>query len=155
MILSPFVPRQLQLLRIRNYSSLPVRDKWELPRISGVYYCLRGWKVLYIGKSTSIYHRWNSYRYGEHHRLDELMQIDESIGDVDIHWCGWPEPLIGFVEAIEIKRFNPPMNKRYEKVWDNINLPVLTFILKAFFSQALMFALTVAVLGLLIYHFVF
>lgn len=152
MILSPFVPKPMQLLRVRNYQSLPLRDKWDLPRVSGIYYCLRGWKVLYVGKSSNINARWNSYRYGEHHKLEELLRIDESIGDIDLHYCEWPEPLIGFIEAIEIKRFDPPMNKRYERVWDNINLSVLAFILRAFFTQTLIFLLSISVLGLLAYH---
>jgi hypothetical protein len=154
MILSPFIPKPLQLLRVRNYQSIPLRDKWELPRVSGVYFCLRGWQILYIGKSTSIHHRWNSYRYGEHHRLEELLQIDEAIGDVDIHWCEYPEALIGFIEAVEIRRFRPRLNKRIEPIWDNINLAVIVMLLKYWFWQMLIAALSSAVIGLIVYHLV-
>lgn len=156
MILSPLIPNPLQLLRVRNYPSVPLRDKHDLPyRTSAVYYAVRGYKILYIGKSSNIYYRWNSSRYGEHHRMEELIEIDEMIGDVDIHYCKWPEPLIGFVEAIEIRRFRPKMNRRTESIWENINLPVIVFVLKYFCTQFLMAALTIAVIGLLTYHFVF
>lgn len=155
MILSPFIPKPAQLLRVRNYQSIPLRDKWELPKMPGVYYCLRGWKVLYIGKSTNIHARWNSYQFGPHHKLDELIQINDSIGDIDLHYCEWSEPLIGFIEAVEIGRFKPPMNKRYERVWDNVNLPVIGFVLKSLGSQILMALLSSAVIWLLLYHLVF
>lgn len=154
MILSPFIPKQLQLLRVRNYQSIPLRDKWELPKVSGIYYACRGWKILYVGKSTDIHSRWNSYRYGEHHKLEELLRIDQNIGDIDLHYCEWAEPLIGFIEAIEIKRFEPPMNKRKEVVWDNLNLAVLVMLLKYWGSFLLMALLSTAVAALTVYHFV-
>lgn len=155
MILSPFIPKPIQLLRVRNYPSLPLRDKWELPRTSGVYYAIRGFKILYIGKSTNINARWNSYQFGPHHKLEELLQVNDSIGDIDLHYCEWDEALIGFIEAVEIKRFNPPMNKRKERVWENVNLAVIGYVLKSFCVQALMATLSIAVIGLLAYHLVF
>lgn len=155
MILSPFIPKPIQLLRVRNYRSLPLRDKWELPRTSGVYYAIRGFKILYIGKSTNINARWNSYQFGPHHKLEELIQVNDSIGDIDLHYREWDEALIGFIEAVEIKRFAPPMNKRKEKVWENINLAVIGFCLKYYGTEALMLGLSAAVVALLAYHFVF
>lgn len=155
MILSPFIPKPIQLLRVRNYRSLPLRDKWELPRTSGVYYAIRGFKILYIGKSTNINARWNSYQFGQHHKLEELLQVNDSIGDIDLHYCEWPAPLIGFIEAVEIRRFKPPMNKRVERIADNVNLAVIGFCLKYYGTQGLMFALSIAVVALLAYHFVF
>jgi hypothetical protein len=112
-------------MKVRNYPSVPLRDKMQLPRLSGVYYCLRGWQVLYIGKSTNMYQRWNSFQYGEHHKLEELMKIEETLGDIDIHYCLMPVWLIGFDEAIEINRFKPKLNKKIESIWDNLNLQVI------------------------------
>ena len=155
MILSPFIPKPAQLLRVRNYQSIPLRDKWELPKVPGVYYAVRGWRILYIGKSTNIHARWNSYQFGPHHKLDELIQVNDSIGDIDLHYCEWAEPLIGFIEAVEIGRFKPSMNKRAESVWDNVNLVVIGFCLKYFCTEALMTALAIGVIGLLAYHFAF
>lgn len=156
MILNPLLPRWVHVLRVRNYKSIPLRDHHELPyRTTAVYYCVRGYKILYVGKSANLYHRWNSYRYGEHHKTEELLEIERTEGDIDLHYCEWNEALIGFIEAVEIKRFKPPMNKRKERVWENINLTVISFCLKYYGTEALMFALAISVLGLLTYHFVF
>ncbi|PSB14280.1 hypothetical protein C7B61_00370 [filamentous cyanobacterium CCP1] len=155
MILRMFIPKQAHLLRVRSYPSLPLTDKWQLPRVSGIYYAVRGWQILYIGKSSNIHARWNSYQFGKHHKQDELLQIHQSVGDIDLHWVEFPEPLIGFMEAIEIKRFSPRLNIRQEKVIDNINLPVLWLLAKKLFWDALMLVLAIGVVGLVVQHFIF
>lgn len=125
MLLSRLMPKQLHLLRVRSYPSVPLKDKVDLPRSPGIYYCLRGWTVLYIGLSNNLYYRWNSSQFGRHHRLDELLRIESLVGDVDLHYRLMPEWAIGFFEAVEIKRFHPRLNKREESIWDNLNFRVI------------------------------
>lgn len=140
------VPKIAHLFKVRSYPSVPLKDRNQLPRDSGIYYCLRGWRILYIGKSSDIYQRWNSYQYGEHHKLEDLLKIEESIGDIDIHYCILPKWQIGFDEAVEINRFKPRLNKRRENIWDNLNLKVIQLLLiKGLSEFILMF-----VLGLLL-----
>lgn len=128
MLLSRFIPKPIQILRVRSYPSVPIRDKALLPREPGIYYCVRGWSILYIGLAGDLYLRWNSYHFGKHHKLDELLKINDSVGDVDIHYRVLPEALIGFVEAREIRKFKPRLNKRQESIWENLNLYVLRWL---------------------------
>lgn len=118
-------PKVLHMMKVRNLPSLPLRDKDDLPRVPGVYYCLRGWEILYIGKASNIHTRWNSWRFGEHHKTDELLEIEETRGDVDIHFIELPLWQIGWYEAVEINRFNPSLNKRKESIWGNLNFQVI------------------------------
>lgn len=151
MLVSRLMPKQLHLLRIRSYPCVPLRDKVDLPRSPGIYYCMRGWVVLYIGLSGNIHLRWNSYQFGKHHRLDELLRIENQVGDIDIHYRLLPEWAIGFFEALEIKRFHPRLNKREESIWDNLNFRVIKMLIVsavteflALFAVGLIVALALA-----------
>ena len=62
---------------------------------------------------------------GKHHKMDELMQIEESLGDVDIHYIELPLWQIGWFEAVEINRLKPILNRKVESIWGNLNVQVI------------------------------
>jgi hypothetical protein len=139
-------PKVLHLFKVRNLPAVPLRDRESLPKVSGVYYCLRGWEVLYIGKASNIYTRWNSWRFGEHDKSDELLEIEETRGDVDIHFIELPSWQISWYEAVEINRFKPTLNKRRESIWGNLNFQVV----KLLAARGIAEFIWLACLGLLI-----
>jgi len=101
--------------KIWTLPSVELADRASLPQISAIYYAT-DWsgQILYVGESKNLYLRWNSRRFGAHHKLNELSQYD----GVKLHY--WKRPLWRrrHDEAIEIERFDPPLNDRAEsKVW--------------------------------------
>ena len=101
--------------RVWSLPSVDLADRASLPNIPAIYYAT-DWagQILYVGKSTNLYLRWNSRQYGAHHKLHELSQYR----GVKLHY--WKRPLWRrrHDEAVEIKRFDPPLNDRAEsKVW--------------------------------------
>ena len=101
--------------RVWSLPSVDLADRASLPKITAVYYAVdRTGQILYVGKSTNLYLRWNNRRFGAHHKLHELSQYR----GVKLHY--WKRPLWRrrHDEAVEIKRFDPPLNDRDEsKVW--------------------------------------
>jgi len=101
--------------RIWSLPSVELADRAALPIISAIYYAT-DWagQILYVGESKNLYLRWNSRRFGAHHKLNELSQYH----GVKLHY--WKRPLWRrrHDEAVEIERFDPPLNDRAEsKVW--------------------------------------
>lgn len=93
-----------QWLRIKSYKSVPFDSLEDLPEISGIYYALRGFDLLYIGQSQDIYDRWNGRsKHGKHYQLDKY-------GCRLIHYRPVPESRLRYIEAKEIKRLNPQFN---------------------------------------------
>ena len=152
MLSSLITPKIAHLMKIRNYPSVPLKDKDQLPREAGLYFCVRGWQVMYIGKSTNLNYRWNSWQYGEHHKFEELREIEEAIGDVDIHYCILPSWRIGFDEAVEIQRFKPKLNKRIENIWGNLNFQVIQLLIKKQVAEFLLLAILGFLTVILIEH---
>jgi len=101
--------------RVWSLPSVELADRASLPNIPAIYYATdRTGQILYVGKATNLYLRWNSRRFGAHHKLNELSQYD----GVKLHY--WQRPLwrLDHDEAVEIERFDPPLNDRAEsKVW--------------------------------------
>lgn len=94
--------------------AVPLRDRASLPKIPAIYYAVSQGKVLYVGKADNLYLRWNSRRFGKHHKLEAL----ERYPSVQLRY--WQRPLwrLGHDEALEIKRLKPLLNKRGEStVW--------------------------------------
>ena len=101
--------------RIWSLPSVELADRASLPNIPAIYYAT-DWsgQVLYVGESKNIYLRWNSRRFGAHHKLNELSQYD----GVKLHYNKRPLWRLDHDEAVEIERFDPPLNDRAEsKVW--------------------------------------
>lgn len=89
--------------------SVPLKDRKQIPReVTGVYYCTSGLRVLYVGKSEDIHMRWNGRRL--HHKLDELKRYR----NVRIYWRREPSWRYEHMEAKEIKRLKPKLNRRNE-----------------------------------------
>ena len=101
--------------RIWSLPSVELADRASLPNIPAIYYAT-DWagQILYVGKSTNLYLRWNSRQYGAHHNLHELSQYH----GVKLHYNKRPLWRLDHDEAVEIERFDPPLNDRAEsKVW--------------------------------------
>lgn len=95
--------------------SVSLNDRALLPNKPGIYYAVN-WhgQVLYVGRADNLYLRWNSRRFGAHHKLNELSQYH----GVKLHF--WKRPLwrLRHDEAVEIDRYDPPENSRKERqVW--------------------------------------
>jgi len=101
--------------RVWILPSVDLADRASLPNIPAIYYAT-DWagQILYVGKSTNLYLRWNSRQYGAHHKLHELSQYH----GVKLHYNKRPLWRLDHDEAVEIERFDPPLNDRAEsKVW--------------------------------------
>ena len=101
--------------RVWSLPSVELADRASLPNIPAIYYATdRTGQILYVGKATNLYLRWNSRRFGAHHKLNELSQYH----GVKLHYRQRPLWRLDHDEAVEIKRFDPPLNDRAEsKVW--------------------------------------
>jgi len=101
--------------RVWSLPSVELADRASLPSIPAIYYATdRTRQILYVGRAKNLYLRWNGNRYGGHHELNELNQYH----GVRLHY--WQRPLwrLDHDEAVEIERFEPPLNDRAEsKVW--------------------------------------
>ena len=94
--------------------SVSLENLKNIPSISAVYYAVSNRQILYVGKSSNLYLRWNSRKYGVHHKLRDLRQHE----NVRVYWNPRPLWRLDHDEAVEIKRFDPPLNDRDEsKVW--------------------------------------
>ncbi len=96
----------INLLRILTYPSVSLNQVNQLPRKPGVYYCLKDFEVQYVGLSRSLHKRWTAIGDRRHHRKSQL----QAMGNVRLHYrlCSIQE--LEYLEALEIKRFNPPLN---------------------------------------------
>jgi len=103
------------MTRVWSLPSVELADRGSLPNIPAIYYATdRTGQILYVGKATNLYLRWNSKRYGAHHKLHELSQYH----GVKLHYRQRPLWRLDHDEAVEIERFDPLLNDRDEsKVW--------------------------------------
>ena len=96
----------IDLLRILTYPSVPLTQVNDLPRQPGIYYAVRGFEIQYIGLSKSLRHRWTATGSKVHHRKAQLSRM----GGVKLHYRLCQAHELGYLEALEIRRFNPPLN---------------------------------------------
>ena len=103
------------MTRVWSLPSVELTDRASLPNIPAIYYATdRTGQILYVGKAKNLYLRWNSRRFGAHHKLNELSQYH----GVKLHYRQRPLWRLDHDEAIEIERFDPLLNDRAEsKVW--------------------------------------
>ena len=113
----------INLLRVLTYPSVPLNEVSRLPRNPGVYYAFKGLKIQYIGLSRSLHKRWNAVGDRCHHRKHQLA----AMGNVRIHYRLAEVNEIEYLEALEIERFNPPLNvlKPLNKICSNLVNPNL------------------------------
>jgi len=92
----------LNLLRVLSYPSVNKKELNQLPREPGIYYFIDCFKVLYVGQSTSVYHRWQANHKHKSRFLKSWF--------ARLHYRSVKEENLNFVEALEIRRFNAPLN---------------------------------------------
>ena len=96
----------LNLLRVLSYPNVNKNELKNLPSESGIYYYVRFFKILYVGQSTSLFHRWNHKGDWQHkHRKSFLNSWFARL-----HYRPVKKENLDLVEALEIKRFDPPLN---------------------------------------------
>ena len=110
------------LLRILSYPCVNKKELNQLPRESGIYFYVRFFKVLYVGQSTSLFHRWNHKGDWKHKHRDSFVNSRFA----RLHYRTVRRSKLDLVEALEIKRFDPPLNiqkpdpKKYQKWTDRL-----------------------------------
>jgi len=110
------------LLRVLSYPSVGKYELKNLPSEAGIYYYVRFFKVLYVGQSTSVYHRWNHKGDWKHKYRDSFINSRFA----RLHYRKVKRSKLDLVEALEIKRFDPPLNiqkpdpKKYQKWTDRL-----------------------------------
>jgi hypothetical protein len=89
-----------EMLSLSELPSLPLRERKSLPVYPAIYFLLDGEKVLYIGKTQNLRRRWSA-----HFREKQAPENSR------IAWLELEEvALLGRVEKIFIKYFNPSLN---------------------------------------------
>ena len=112
----------LNLLRVLSYPNVNKNELKNLPSESGIYYYVCLFKVLYVGQSTSLYHRWNHKGDWKHKHRDSFINSRFA----RLHYRKVKRSKLDLVESLEIKRFDPPLNiqkpdpKKYQKWTDRL-----------------------------------
>jgi len=94
------------LLRVLSYPSVGKKELNQLPRESGIYYYVNFFKVVYIGQSTNLFYRWNNKGSWRHKHRDSFVKSRF----VRLHYRKVKAQNLDLIEALEIKRFDPPLN---------------------------------------------
>ena len=94
------------LLRVLTYPCVNKNELKNLPSESGIYYYVCLFKILYVGQSTSLYHRWNHKGDWKHKHRDSFINSRFA----RLHYRKVKRSKLDLVEALEIKRFDPPLN---------------------------------------------
>ena len=94
------------LLRVLSYPSVGKNELKNLPSESGIYYYVRFFKVLYVGQSTSLYHRWNHKGDWKHKHRDSFIGSRFA----RLHYRTIKRSKLDLVESLEIQRFDPVLN---------------------------------------------
>ena len=93
-------------IRVLTYPSVSLTRVNDLPRLPGIYYARKGLEVQYVGLSRSLHRRWTATGSKVHHRKVQLQQM----GGVRLHYRLCQAHELEWLEALEIERFNPPLN---------------------------------------------
>ncbi|MBE9041001.1 hypothetical protein IQ235_09435 [Oscillatoriales cyanobacterium LEGE 11467] len=96
----------LDLLRVLTYPSVDLTRVNDLPKQPGIYYARKGLEVQYVGLSRSVHRRWNATGSKVHHRKLALQQM----GGIRLHYRLCQAHELDWIEALEIRRFDPPLN---------------------------------------------
>jgi len=85
--------------------SLPLGERKQLPKCSGIYFVIKDGDILYVGRTANLYQRWLA-----HHIWQHLYDVS---GELRVAWleCSDTE-LLPAVEKAMIAHFKPPLNKR-------------------------------------------
>ncbi len=92
-------------------SSLPMRDKDELPEEAGIYFVIDESKIYYIGMSKNLQDRWYS-----HHRQDAFDKVPNlSIAYIN----SLPVNYLISIEKTLIQHFTPKLNIQHNPLLNN------------------------------------
>lgn len=95
-------------LNFCSLPSIPLNQKSQLPRCPAIYFVLnKNKEVLYVGKSVNLLYRWR-----EHHRFNQLSEINKK-DNISIYWLEIkPEKDIDLTLAENhyIKKLKPALN---------------------------------------------
>ena len=85
--------------------SLPLAERSQLPKCSGIYFVIKDGDILYVGRTANLYQRWLV-----HHIWQHLYGVS---GELRVAWleCSDTE-LLPEVEKDIIVHFKPLLNKR-------------------------------------------
>ncbi|KAB8316123.1 hypothetical protein SD81_028490 [Tolypothrix campylonemoides VB511288] len=84
--------------------SLPLAERSQLPKCSGIYFVIKDGDILYVGRTANLYQRWLA-----HHIWQHLYGVS---GELRVAWleCSDTE-LLPAVEKAMIVHFKPLLNK--------------------------------------------
>ena len=130
--------------------SVSLRNKSHLPSRPGVYYALQWWKPfarpLYIGESGNINARWNSRKYGDH---DQLSVLRSCFG-VRLHYrVTASKEAAQRLEAIEIRRYRPTLNRRIESLRKDTLQDVLDYCFDSLLIGGVLSVVMIAIVGVM------
>ncbi|MGL4618718.1 MAG: GIY-YIG nuclease family protein [Chroococcidiopsis sp.] len=89
------------IIDLKKLPSVPLTERLSLPKISAVYFVLKGSSVLYIGQSANLFRRW------QNHVL--VKQLTAS--SIRIAWLKCSKSKLLSTETILISKFVPKLNK--------------------------------------------
>ena len=127
------------LLRVLSYPNVNKNELEECPKEPGIYYYVNFFKVVYIGQSTNLFYRWNNRGAWQHKHRDSFLKSRFA----RLHYRKVKVQNLDLVEALEIKRFDPPLNiqkpdpKKYQKWTDRLIEDVYWIAAIAFLGVAL------------------
>lgn len=90
------------MIDLKDLPKVSLSNRGNLPAISAVYFCFTRTKVLYVGQSQDIRHRWRG-----HHKLEELLLIE----GVFIGWLDCAPSELAHKEQKYILRLKPLLNR--------------------------------------------
>jgi len=130
--------------------SVALRNKGRLPSKPGVYYALQWWKPfarpLYIGESGNINARWNSRQWGDHGQLSALRS---RVG-VRLHYRVTANKAAAVrLEAIEMRRYSPTLNRKLEPLRKDNLRDVLDFCADSLMIGVILSVIMIAVVGVM------
>ena len=88
-----------------------------LPKSPGVYFVMEDQKCLYVGKSKSLFNRWN---LGKHHR-EAQIKADHPIATLT--YLSFDEKLLSHWEDHYIQLLKPSLNRTRIKKYASIEIP--------------------------------
>ncbi len=105
---------------------LPLHQRDQLPKASGLYAVVSMGRLLYVGRSTNLNRRWTAREDREHHRLPQAQDLLFPY----LHYIEVPERRIAAAEKRLIARVGPP--------WNNTKVPKHRWSLAELMSLAAM-----------------
>ena len=99
---------------LRSLSSLKWQEKGKLPEVQCVYFVFdEDYELYYVGCTTNLKLRFNSLKYPEHHRENQIEQL----------LMEGKLPGIGWQVCNEIEQREKEFIDRFKPLWNNSPIP--------------------------------